>query len=267
MTGRTPAALPRSTPMGAFSFTCNICGAWNHREAPLPMKRAAASCDECGSNPRWRAVVHALSLALFGKSLTIPDFPSRELAGIGMTDHPSYATRLAAKLAYRNTFMDRDPKLDITDPPPELFETLDFVISSDVLEHVAPPVQRAFANSYRLLKPGGVLVVTVPSMPSTVPDTDEHFPNLHEWEILDFKGDRILVNRTAAGDWEVFHDLRFHGCDSLEMRVFSHSSLLRALREAGFAEITEWTTGCPEFGLPWPKKPKESPGAPVVARR
>jgi SAM-dependent methyltransferase len=199
--------------------------------------------------------------------LTIPDFPSRELTGLGLTDHACYADRLAAKLAYRNTFLDREPQLDITDPPPELFGIFDFVISSDVFEHVAPPVARAFTNSYRLLKPGGVLVVTVPSMPSAVPDTDEHFPNLHEWKIVDFKGARILVNRTATGDWEVFDDLCFHGCDSLEMRVFSHASLLRELREAGFADITEWTMGYPDFGLPWPKEPKESPGAPVVARR
>ena len=107
------------------------------------------------------SVVHALRRS-FGQGMSISEFPIRpDLTGIGLTDC-GYAPRLSSKLAYRNTFYDREPRLDITDPPTDLEGTLDFLISSDVFEHVPPPVERAFEGVFRLLKPGGVFVLTVP---------------------------------------------------------------------------------------------------------
>lgn len=45
--------------------------------------------------------------------------------------------------------------------------SLDVIVSSDVLEHV-PDVQKAFDESYRALKPGGVHVFTVPNEAETM---------------------------------------------------------------------------------------------------
>jgi hypothetical protein len=64
--------------------------------------------------------------------------------------------------SYRNTFFHTEPLIDIIDPPTELLGTLDSVISTDVFEHVVPPVERAFEGAFRLLKPGSALVLTVP---------------------------------------------------------------------------------------------------------
>jgi len=50
---------------------------------------------------------------------------------------------LAKKFNHLNTFYDREPRLDITSPPPDVRGMLDFIVSSDVLEHVAPPVSGA----------------------------------------------------------------------------------------------------------------------------
>jgi SAM-dependent methyltransferase len=211
-------------------------------------------------------VVYALSIALFGRGMSIPDFPSRpDLTGVGLSDDWRYSEGLSSKFAYRNTFYDREPWLDITDPPAELLGTLDFLISSDVFEHVAPPVARAFENSFRLLKPGGTLVLTVPYEPYVSPSAMEHFPNLNEYEVFEFDGLPILVNRTVEGDWEVFDKVRFHGGQgsTLEMRLFSFPALLEQLRAAGFEEITDWTDPSPEFGIVW----KESHGFPITARR
>ncbi|MBX9813260.1 MAG: class I SAM-dependent methyltransferase [Sphingomonas sp.] len=45
--------------------------------------------------------------------------------------------------------------------------SLDLIVSSDVLEHV-PDIHRAFAESYRVLKPGGAHVFTVPHEAATM---------------------------------------------------------------------------------------------------
>ncbi len=42
---------------------------------------------------------------------------------------------------------------------PKLEGQLDFVISSDVFEHVPPPVDIAFENTRRMLRPGGLFVL------------------------------------------------------------------------------------------------------------
>jgi hypothetical protein len=46
-------------------------------------------------------------------------------------------------------------------------ESLDLIVSSDVLEHV-PDVAAAFRESFRVLRPGGAHVFTVPFEPTTV---------------------------------------------------------------------------------------------------
>jgi SAM-dependent methyltransferase len=257
---RVTTLQPGATPAAKVEmhWICNICGASCE---PGHWQRVSCSNPDCNSTARTRAVIHVLSHALFGESLPISDFPERpDLRGIGMSDW-GYDWRLAEKLGYQNTFYDEEPRLDITAPPQELLETLDFVISSDVFEHVPPPVQRAFDGAVSLLRPGGVFVLTVPY--SAEGETREHFPNLAEWEIVQFKGARILVNHTATGEWEVYDDLHFHGGPglTLEMRHFSRPDLIRRMREAGFDEVTDWHDA-PEFE-PW----RERHGLPIVARR
>jgi SAM-dependent methyltransferase len=52
---------------------------------------------------------------------------------------------------------------------------------ADVLEHVAPPYEQALANLCQLLKPGGVLILTVPM--KSEGSTDEHFPELYQYDL------------------------------------------------------------------------------------
>jgi SAM-dependent methyltransferase len=186
-------------------------------------------------------VVRALSEALFGQNFALPEFSARpDLKGVGLTDNSQYAEVLAEKFDYRNTFYDKEPFLDITDPPEELLGTLDFLISSEVFEHVPPPVERAFEGGYRLLRPGGVLVLTVPY--TVTGETVEHFPTLHDFKVERVNGSPRFVNRTEAGEEEIFEDVSFHGGWGLtvEMRIFSLPDVLDRLREAGFSEIVNW---------------------------
>ena len=84
-----------------------------------------------------RGLLRALSLELYGMNLTLPEFPRREeLRALGTSDGGQYADALAAKLDYRNTFYDREPRFDIANPDPAEIGRYDILISSEVFEHV-----------------------------------------------------------------------------------------------------------------------------------
>ena len=59
--------------------------------------------------------------------------------------------------------------------------------------------------------------------------SNEHFPDLFEFQIVEFGQDRVLVNRTRSGSYQVFDNLVFHGGPgfTLEMRVLSIADALR----------------------------------------
>jgi SAM-dependent methyltransferase len=201
---------------------------------------------------RYRAVINALSIALWDKPLALTDYPFEKMRkGIGMTDSEIYSSRLAERLGYRNSYYHREPKLDILDLDPMLHDSVDFILSSDVLEHVAPPIERAFQNLYYLLRPGGVLVVTVPLADDIF--AKEHFPNLLDFHYETRNGNRVLINRTAEDSYEEFNELVFHGGpgETLEMRVFSKERLIAELNKAGFSRVRVVTEDFLEFGIIW----------------
>src|SRR5258706_277024 len=141
-----------------IGFTCNICGGAN-RPSGAPPDRERPSCSQCGSSVRHRALLQALSMELFGLNLTLPDFPRvRSIRGLGTSDPDQYAVGLAAKFDYRNTYFTREPFLDLMNPPEQEFGSYDFLLSSEVFEHVLPPVDLVFRNVYRLLKSSGTVV-------------------------------------------------------------------------------------------------------------
>ena len=127
-----------------------------------PPGREVPSCSACGSTVRLRSLIALLSREIFGVELAIPDFPVlKGIRGFGMSDPPELAQRLAEKFEYTNTFYHQEPRLDVVDPSPEHLREhtgrYDFILSSEVLEHVSPPVERAFANLNRMLKPDGLV--------------------------------------------------------------------------------------------------------------
>ena len=232
-----------------MAFRCNICGTRN-RLILEQMSRESGECAGCGSTVRMRSVVRCLSLALFGRSVRLTDLAvDRSIRGTGLSDWDGYATKLASLFRYANTFYNAEPRLDITDPPADLFGTADFVISSDVFEHVAPPVDRAFTGAFNLLKPGGTLVFTVPYNKGG--ETIEHFPNLNDFQVLEFGPVYYLINRRANGEYEVFDDIVFHGGagQTLEMRIFSESDVVLRLQRSGFERIVVHRENDPAFGI------------------
>lgn len=251
-----PASPATSTHAGTtVDFVCNVCGQQN-RAVPLErvQNREYQSCGHCRSSLRMRSVMHALSLELFGKGLVLPEFPlDKTISGLGMSDWEGYSKGLEKKFAYTNTFYHTEPRLDISNLLEAAIGKHRFLISSDVFEHIPIfALDNAFRNSRRLLQENGVFIFTVPF--TKAGETQEHFPRMRDFRIIETRGKRFLYNRTAAGEEEIFDDLIFHGGDgmTLEMRMFSEPDLRRRLAGAGFSSIRIYADHFPEFGIIWP---------------
>ena len=247
--------------VGRIKFQCNICGKRNEVDGSK-IGRETSSCSGCRSTVRMRSTIHLLSTELFGESIAISNMPPRpEIRGIGMSDWGVYAKRLANVFSYTNTFYDHEPQLDVTNPDPALFGTYDFIISSDVYEHVAPPVSIAFENAKKLLKPGGVMIFSVPF---TLGETVEHFPDLHDYEIVGKGASSVLINTTKSGVKQEFRNLVFHGGEgaTLEMRVYGRDPLIKHFEDAGFETPTVYQEPHPEFGIYFP----QNWSLPMIAR-
>ncbi len=233
-----------------FGFRCNICGKFPVSPVSAITDREALSCYFCGSNLRFRSIIAVLSKELFGEIVPIPDMPqSRGLVGIGISDSVVYAKPLAKIFSYTNTFYHKRPKLDIVNLSDDMQGIADFVITSEVLEHVPPPVETAFVNLFKMLKPNGLCILTVPYRNEG--RTVEHFPDLNHYRIKGRGDRRILVNMTRDGRQQVFDNLVFHGGkgSTLETRLFSMDSLLANIQNAGFKEITIHRESFPKFGI------------------
>ncbi len=244
-------------------FLCNICGAACNRPAE-GLTREGSGCPVCHSSMRVRAIVALLSEELLGIPMTLAEFPVlKSIQGIGMSDSAELAEKLAEKLDYSNTFYHQAPQLDVTRPNPNDFGRYDFILSSEVMEHVPPPVEDAFVNLFRMLKPDGLLVMTTPY--TLGGKTREHFPELHDFTLASLLEKTVLVNRRRDGSIEVFEDLVFHGGpgSTVEMRVFTEQSLRDNLLGAGFSSVRVATGNVPEFGV----EHAETWSLPIVARK
>jgi SAM-dependent methyltransferase len=236
-------------------FICNICG--KEQENSI-FGRETPSCFKCHSTSRWRALIHSLSLSFFCESFPLTEFPiDKKIKGIGLSDAELYAKLLSKKLDYKNTFYHKRPYLDIMKIPDSFERKYDFLISSDVLEHVPPPVSNAFRNSFRLLKPGGVMIFSAPYVAG---HTIEHFPGLNEYKIKrKLFGGKVLVNRMESGNIQKYEKLKFHGGEgsTLEMRYFGELDLLNEFCQAGFVSIS-YCYPYPKFGIIWDEGRRDS---------
>ena len=132
-------------------------------------------------------------------------------------------------MTYTNTFYHCEPRLDVC-APGEHAGRYDLVVCSEVFEHVPPPVEPGFAGLFELLRPGGLLVFSVPYTADG--ETIEHFPDLHEYEILERDGGHVLRNTARDGHVQEHTGLVFHGGpgETLELRAFALPDVLARLR-------------------------------------
>jgi SAM-dependent methyltransferase len=244
-------------------FTCNLCGAECARPAK-GLAREEPTCEACGSTVRLRALVALLSREIFGIAMPLPDFPvMKSIRGIGMSDAPALAVRLAEKFDYTNTFYHQAPIFNVTSFDSRDQARYDFILTSEVMEHVPAPIGRAFETLCRMLKPDALLLMTTPYRLEG--KTAEHFPELGEYALAAPGGRTVLVNRRNNGSFEVFENLVFHGGggSTLEMRVFTEPSLRALLGQAGFESVHIATEDTPEFGI----ELAQSWSLPIAARK
>lgn len=229
-------------------FTCNLCGRVS--SVSRDFHREGGACSHCGSNVRFRALMYALSELLYGKPLALTEFvANKDFKAMGLSDAPHYATKLAERFDYTNFFYHTEPFLDICNIGTSANNQYDLLVSSDVYEHVPPPRHIAFVNSWHLLKPDGVLLLTVPY--TGLPKTIEHYPTLYQYKIISDDKGKLLVNRLRDQTFEVYDNLTWHGGEgsTLEMRIFCESDLLKILVDTGFKDVKIWKEDMPRFGI------------------
>lgn len=222
-----------------MGYHCNLCGHYQADLQPQLIWREGSSCNNCHSTPRFRAMGYLVSKAMLGRGAVLADLPERkDIIGCGMSDSDNYASHLNRIFSYTNTFYHQEPYLDIASPvvKDEWRDNFDFIVSSDVFEHVAPPVLRAFQNTYSLLRPGGTFIFSMPYYDAL---SQEHFPDLHNYEIREENGDFILDNTRQDGSHGIYKGLIFHGGPGtvLEMRKISKTEMIACLEKAGFVDI------------------------------
>ncbi len=161
-------------------MTCSVCGGTSFVERTVlwdalveewqlsPGERAyvdrqqGTSCSGCGSNLRSIALADAIRSSV-GTDLTLQAFVGASLGNqlsILEINEAGNLSPLLQKLPGHRLAVY--PEVDIHAlPQPE--GQFDFVIHSDTLEHVAHPI-RALAECRRVLKPGGWLCFTVPTV-------------------------------------------------------------------------------------------------------
>lgn len=238
-----PSAVAGGSTQGT-PFVCNVCGTPN-RIPQQEVKREGGGCAKCRCYGRLRSMMYGVTSHFSPDEPILAAMkPRKDIRGIGCSDwgytnaHAGiawgYVDLLTRKFDYVNTFYDKDPQLDLCNVDWSRWpsDSVDFITCTDVLEHVEPPVGRAFENMRRLLKPGGVVILTVPC-PNR--PAGEHFPNLHSWRIETDGEKRTLINQRSDGVIERYDDLCFHGGTgfTLEFRAFSRQSVINCVEKAG----------------------------------
>jgi len=208
-------------------------------------------------NSRFRAICYVFTKLFYGECKIIYNLEdNKKIKGIGMSDS-CWSTFFEKKFDYINTFYHTSPYLDIyNNEHIKNYNDLDFIISSDVFEHINPypSVQIAFDNLYKMLKNGGCIIFSVPF---SYGEHKEHFPNLYKYEIKKENNKYVLYNTTIDNKEEIFNNLCFHGGPGsvLEMRLFSKNSIILFLEKSGFVDIVfhEINEDMNKYGIFWSK--------------
>jgi hypothetical protein len=216
-----------------FCLAC-LCPSFASKES---IGRESFHCRWCNSTSRERAILLQIHLHYISRKLRRP---FRSLKILGVSDGYLTSKILSAiyRSQYRNYHFHLEPILDITDIPVHLYGVADIISCSEVLEHVEPPIEKAFDGLFQLLKRNGILVLSVPHT-NLLGVHIEHFPVMSKSQILISEKGPVLMGVDTNGKQLKFSKLVFHGGvgATLEYRVFSEKSLIQYLIFAQFKKI------------------------------
>jgi SAM-dependent methyltransferase len=158
----------RVSERGHLHCFCVLCRSYCRHDVRGPNLREEVICRVCGSTTRQRQLALALEAALHGRRA-----PSRiwstECTGVA---HAILAARFAESHheyvgtgyfgpSHQSGDMIRDVRHEDLQRPSFGNETVDFVLSSDVFEHIPDPYL-AHREIHRVLRPGGAHLFAVP---------------------------------------------------------------------------------------------------------
>lgn len=161
---------------------CNVCG-WEGRAFADDHWHRDSVCPDCGSQVRHRLLAALLDgsaagfdeASLLGGKEILHFAPERQLR-----DRVRGATSRHVTADFDRG--DCDLRLDMSAMPQVAGAEFDVVIACDVLEHV-PDDRAAFLELRRILRPGGLAILTVPQKdPPSETDEDPAFAGEDERE-------------------------------------------------------------------------------------
>jgi len=226
---------PPASSEDGWRGTCPICGMDVEFAVTNPSNlRESLVCPGCGSISRDRTLVCALG-AVLGETEALrswkPDRNRRIFEASSFRGHAKFMPKLCDH--YNTRYVpekmqgqyDNRKYADLQQMPYD-DEFFDVIMTSDVFEHVRL-YQQALYEVYRVLKPGGVMLLQVP-----------------------FHPDGETVTRAQPdGDKDVFlMEPLYHAEDTLVYRVYGRD-FLAELQDAGF-EVECVEAEMPHFGIP-----------------
>jgi Methyltransferase domain len=143
---------------------CNMCG-WQGRRF-LRFGHLAVLCPKCGSMVRHRLIAAAIQGCADLRDVLRPD-------GALLHVSPEYCIRRFVEPRVREYVraeyltQDCDIHLDLTGMPEIPDRRFDVIIACDVLEHITNDAA-AFRECWRVLRPGGTAIFTVPQADADV---------------------------------------------------------------------------------------------------
>jgi SAM-dependent methyltransferase len=231
-------AVPRIDKLalrtGYLPGYCNVCGSATVFTLRDPNLRDTVNCRRCGSSNRQRQIA-AVLLSTVSSEASAPRF-----ANVGDMPRETVVWIAESTMALKEALVRRlgencisteyiDPSLASgetrdgilhVDMQQTHFEddSLDFILSSDVMEHI-PSVSKVLRETHRVLRPGGCHIFTAPFYL-------HRFTN-EQRAVLDDSGELQLLRRP----WYHSDPLRAEG--ALVFNVFAPEVLCQ-LEEEGF---------------------------------
>jgi SAM-dependent methyltransferase len=225
-------------------WKCVLCAYQNsdHRKP----SREKSNCMNCGSTWRARAVALNVLIQLGYPPQSYPEIKSDwSRVGLGISDDVAIASVIPTKFLYSNTYYDAFPSLDIRKIPKTALYGFEFVICSDVLEHIDVKLADAVKGVSRLLKPNGFAVLSVPVVKNS--RRNEFYPKLSTFKI---EGGKVFWEDTE-GSFHIDRKPEFHGGrgQNLAFREFTEMGFEGLLLKNGFQTVSRGSTSA-EFGVP-----------------
>jgi len=244
-------------------FIDNIFGGFDSCKDSL-LGREGGVGARYGTWCRARAVIMLLLRAMDLSPVLPFNAVNKSIKGLGISDDPRYARALAQKFDYTNTFYHKSPRLDVMQNAAEHEGRYDFILCSDILEHVIGDWRVAIVNLISYLKPEGVFIFSVPCS-NQAENTVEHYPGAIDYKVVGtIDGPGALI-KYSDGSEILAKQPTFHGGpgNTLEMRIFSKKDIQQFCLSYG------WNCGLiegdyPHFGIVFKH---EEPGIFIISKK